>query len=75
MSTFGLIKAVARLASSAVVSTVISNAVKMNTPKNINNLQKVLVGLGGFVLSSFVADQTDKYVEDVLNKFAKKAKV
>jgi hypothetical protein len=58
--------AIAKTATGLVVSmgagAVISNAIKASIPANSKVIQKVTIGIGGFVLSSMVGEMATQYV-------------
>lgn len=66
MNPIGLITTVAGLVAASGAGAVVGNAVKASTPANLKTINKVLIGVGGFVLSSMVADQASKHVKTVI---------
>ena len=63
MSKLGLLKAAVSLAASSGVGAVVGNLVRHTTPQGLTRAQKVLVGIGGFALSTIVGDMAGKQAE------------
>ena len=61
MKKLETIKNVAGIIVGIGVSNIVSNAVKENTPEEVNALQKVTISLAAIVLGSMVADKTIDY--------------
>lgn len=59
-----LVKPAIELAVSLGVGAVVGNAVKHVTPDSLNIAQKVVMGVGSFVISSAVSDIACKYATD-----------
>lgn len=70
MNIFGIVK----IGVEAVVATgagaVVGNILKISTPENINRTQKILLGVGGFVLTSMVGDAAGKWVGHSIDEVA-----
>jgi mannitol-specific phosphotransferase system IIBC component len=77
MFTLKLVKGIAGFVASMSVGAVVSNVIVATTPKNLTTINRIAVGIGGFVLSSMVADAASEYVknqiDEISNEF-KKAK-
>lgn len=77
MNKLDVVKFVATGIVSIGVSTVVGNAVKMNTPVDLNVIQKIAVGVGSAVISSMVANAATQSVKSKIDEAAdelKKAK-
>jgi hypothetical protein len=71
MNWIKLIRASAIFVTSASVGAVVSNAVKATTPSNLKTLNQVMVGIGGFIISSMVADAACVYIEKQIDEAIK----
>lgn len=69
-----LVKPAIELAVSLGVGAVVGNAVKHVTPDSLNIAQKVVMGVGSFVISGAVSDFACNYATDKFDKTAKSIK-
>lgn len=53
----------AHFVASAAVSNTVTNVIMKNMPENMNTKNRVLVGIGTFIISSVVTDVCIDYVE------------
>lgn len=74
MNILPIVKVVAGVAASVGVGAVVGNAVKLGTPESSKLIQKIVIGVGGFVLSSMVADHASNYVEAQIDNAADQLK-
>jgi len=74
MNIVPIIQTVAGLISSVSAGAVVGNAVKATTPADIKRVNKVLVTIGGFVLSGVAGDLASKYVEKEIGSLAESFK-
>lgn len=58
-----IVKAATGLVSSLGAGAVVGNAIKATTPPNMKLASKILVGVGGVVISSIAGDLAATYVE------------
>lgn len=63
MTKIEMIKKVGTLVVSVGVGAIVGNAIKATTPSSINTINKVCIGIGGFVLTSMVCGMATKYTE------------
>ena len=68
MNWLKLGKVMITFVTSAGVGAVVGNAVKSVTPSSLNTLNKVLVGIGGLVITGMIVDQSTKYVEQQIDE-------
>lgn len=61
MNPVAIVKGIVGLVASAGAGTVVGNAIKATTPAQLTTINKVLVGVGGVVLSGAVGDIVVKY--------------
>ena len=69
MNILKFAKPVAGLVISMSVGAVVQNAVTITSPANQKLIQKIGVKIGGYVVSSMVADQAVKYSFEEFEKF------
>ena len=62
-----LVKNVTTLVVSAGVGAVVGNAIKASTPEDLKILQKISIGVGGFVLSGMVGSFASKYADEQID--------
>lgn len=62
-----LVKNVTCLIVSAGVGAVVGNAIKASTPEELKILQKISIGVGGFVLSGMVGNFASKYTDEQID--------
>lgn len=74
MNPLSLIKSVSEIVVSIGVGAVVGNAIKASTPSTVTTLQKVMIGVGGFVLSGMVGDMATKYTSDSIDGTVDKIK-
>lgn len=65
-----ILKPVASIIVSASAGAVVGNAIKASTPDTVSTASKVLIGIGGVVLSSMVGDMAAKYSSDQIEDVA-----
>lgn len=70
MNKLELLKTAVSLATSSGVGTVVGNLVRHTTPPGLTRAQKILVGIGGFALSSLVGDMLGKQAERNIDEAA-----
>lgn len=64
MNPIALARTAAGLVVSAGAGAIVSNAIKASTPANAKIIQKISIGIGGFVLSNMIGDMATKYAND-----------
>jgi hypothetical protein len=69
-----LLKFAGGFAISAGVGSVVENAIAFTTPAVVSTLQKVLIRVGGIVITSMIAEKGQSYVEDRIKKVLTKQK-
>lgn len=67
MNPMTIVKSVVDLAVSAGAGAVVGNAIKQSTPANAKLVQKISIGVGGFVLSGLVGAQASKYATEQID--------
>lgn len=67
MEKIELVKLTIRLFSTMSVGTIVKNAVTATTPAGLNLGNRIMVGVGQFIVSSMVMEAADHYVESRLN--------
>lgn len=67
MEKIELVKLTIRLFSTMSVGTIVKNAVTATTPAGLNLGNRIMVGVGQFIVSSMVMEAADHYVENRLN--------
>ena len=70
MSSIELIKVLSRVFVSASVGTVVGNVIKMNMPLKLGFREKLMTGIGAFVIGGVAENHTDKYVEELFDKIS-----
>ena len=65
---FGLVKSGIQLVSGFGVGLITDEALKMVKPRNLTGFKKVAVKVGGFVLSTMIADKASDYVGETIDK-------
>lgn len=65
-----VIKTVAVVATSIGIATVVKNAIDATTPINITPIGKVVVWIGGFVLTGILGDMAGSYVSKTIDDVA-----
>lgn len=70
MKKLDILKSATGLIVSAGAGAVVGNAIKASTPADIKTIQKVLVGVGGFVLSGMAGEMASKYVNATIDETA-----
>jgi hypothetical protein len=63
-----IIKLALRIVASASVNSVMGNALILVTPQNLSNANRVLTKLGGYIISSMVAEKGADYVVNVVEE-------
>jgi hypothetical protein len=61
MNPFPIVKLAAELLVSFGAGAVVTNTIKVTTPSNAKLIQKIAIGVGGFVLSGMVGEAAVKY--------------
>ncbi len=74
MNPLNLLKAAVEIVVSVGVGAVVGNAIKASTPDSVTTLQKVMIGVGGFVLSGMVGDMATKYTSETIDDTVEKVK-
>lgn len=64
MNILPIVKGATGLVASLGAGAVVGNAIKATTPSDMKKITKVLVGVGGIVISSIAGDMAAKYIED-----------
>jgi cell division protein FtsX len=64
-------KTAAGIVTSLGAGAVVSNAIKASIPANSKTIQKISIGIGGFVLSSMVSEMATKYVNENIDSAVK----
>lgn len=67
MNPLGIIKAASDLVVSLGAGAVVGNAIKASTPANLKLIQRIGIGVGGFVLSSMVGAQAAKFANEQID--------
>lgn len=70
MNKLNLLKSTTGLIVSAGAGAVVGNAIKASTPEDVKTAGKVLIVIGGAVLSSMVGDMASKYTADSIDDVA-----
>ena len=65
---FGLVKSGIQLVSGFGVGLIADEALKVIKPRNLTGFKKVAVKVGGFVLSTMIADKASDYVGETIDK-------
>ena len=65
---FGLVKSGIQLVSGFGVGLIADEALKVVKPRNLTGFKKVAVKVGGFVLSTMIADKASDYVGETIDK-------
>lgn len=73
-SSLKILKFVTTSVVSIGAGAVVSNAIKVTTPEELKLLKKVSIAVGGFVISSMVADAASKYTEKQIDEGAEAIK-
>ena len=68
MNKMKLFKTITGTIASAGAGAVVGNAIKATTPVDIKTSGKVMVVIGGVVLSSMVGDLASKYTSDQIDE-------
>ena len=63
-----LIKSGIQLVSGFGVGLIADEALKVIKPRNLTGFKKVAVKVGGFVLSTMIADKASDYVRETIDK-------
>jgi hypothetical protein len=74
MNFFGAAKLLTDLVVSAGVGSVVGNAIKASIPLEAKIIQRISIGIGGFVLSGMVGDFASKYAREKLEEFVTQIK-
>lgn len=73
MNPFAIVKLATELIVSVGAGAVVSNTIKVTTPSNTRTIQKIAIGVGGFVLSGMVGEAAVNYanknIENGVNQF------
>lgn len=75
MNPVSIAKTAASIVSSIGTGAVVSNAIKASIPARSKTIQKISIGIGGFILSNMVGDLAAKYVTDNIDSAAKQFKL
>jgi len=75
MTALSIAKTAAGLIASLGTGAVVSNAIKASIPANSKTIQKISIGIGGFVLSSMVSEMATKYVSENIDQAAQQFKL
>lgn len=75
MNPVSIAKTAASIVSSIGTGAVVSNAIKASIPARSKTIQKISIGIGGFILSNMVGDMAAKYVTDNIDSAAKQFKL
>lgn len=67
---FNMAKTAAEFIVPLGAGAVVSNAIKASTPENARLIQKISISIGGFVISSMVAEAAVKYTTGKIDKAA-----
>lgn len=68
MDAINLIKTTAGLVTGLGVGTVVGNLIKSTTPANVKILNKILVGVGGFVIGGALSEIASNAVEQRIDE-------
>lgn len=74
MKKLDILKSASGLIVSAGAGAIVGNAIKMTTPADAKIMNKICIGVGGFVLSSMVGDLASKYTADSIDDAAENLK-
>lgn len=74
MNKLSILKSATGMIASAGAGAVVGNAIKASTPVDIKTSGKVLVMVGGVVLSSMVGDMASKYTANSIDDMAESLK-
>lgn len=74
MNKIKVLKAGSKFIGTIGVGMIVRNIVKTTTPINMNIIQKVCIGVGGFALSGIIGDQAVDYIDKELDSAIKMVK-
>lgn len=63
MKKLKIVKGIVTLVATAGVGIIVGNAIKATTPRDIKNVTKFCIFVGGLALSGIAGDKAGKYVE------------
>jgi hypothetical protein len=63
MKKIQVVKTVGGIIISIGIGTIVGNAIKCTTPSSVKTINKVLVAISGFILSSMISDKVTEYTE------------
>jgi hypothetical protein len=72
ITKLGVFKGVVELAASAGVGMIVGNLVKATTPYDVNKVQRVLLGVGGYAMGGMLSDLSAKYIGSQIDGYAAK---
>lgn len=70
MDKLNILKSATGMIASAGAGAVVGNAIKQSTPEDIKTTGKVLIVVGGSVLSSMVGKMASQYTSDSIDEAA-----
>lgn len=74
MTKLEIIKEVGSIVVSLGVSAIVGNIVRSTTPSSISTYKKVVIGVGGFMLTGMVNNAVKKYTVEYIDDLAKNVK-
>ena len=69
-----IVKQVGGVIASVAVGVVVHHIIGATTPAGTNKIQKVLVGVGGMVLSSMIGEKASEHAEVMIDKTVEQVK-
>lgn len=70
----GLVKEVGKLIVGTGVLTVVSNVIKTTTPATVSKIERVLIGVGTYAISSVITETVTTHVEKEINSITAEVK-
>lgn len=68
MNVLGIFKTVTDIVVSGAVGAIVGNAIKMSTPADLSQIQKIYLGIGTFALVSMVGTKTANYTTQQIDE-------
>lgn len=72
MNKLDILKGASEILTSIGVSAIVGNVIKMTADPEGGRIKKIAIGVGGFVLSSMVADKAVDYANERIDSTAEK---
>lgn len=74
MKKIDILKKVVTVIATVGVGAVVGNAVKATTPADLKIQQKIIVGIGAFVIGGMVSEQATKHTEQQFDEIVQNVK-